>query len=96
MPNSMITALPLGEADRIALIHCANATFESVMIRMEPANEIAIRTLWSAEHYIDTLLHSDDLPISRDEVSGRVEATLVHHVLDLVGTADEIGGSPIH
>ncbi|MBX3429966.1 MAG: hypothetical protein KF779_10320 [Hyphomonadaceae bacterium] len=96
MSTSMITALPPSGVDRIAFIQCANATFESVLLRMEPANEIAIRKLWNVEHYVDSFLRDDMLPMERGEALGLIEAFLVHHVLDLIETADDIGSSPIH
>lgn len=93
MSISMITALPLGGDDRVALVECANKRFEYVIERMEPENPELVRKLWNAENYVDALLRDDMLPISRDEALGLAEAFLVGHAADLCAQADTFAGS---
>lgn len=88
MTNSLITSLPLAEADLAACVQCAEGCFEAVLARVEPDNPGTIRQLWNAEGYVASVLQHGTLPIERGEVLGLVEAFLVHHVLDLAVLAD--------
>jgi len=96
MSKELITTLPLGEADRIAFIQCANEAFEMVLARMEPANIEPTRKLWNAEHYIDTLLRDDMLPIDREYALSLVQPFLVGHVAELAAEADSFQTTAIH
>ena len=88
--SSQITALLLDQSDRAEFVEAANKVFEAVLDRIEPQNPEATRRLWSAEHYVDKLLLTDDmLPIDRAYALSLIEAFLVHHVVDLVVQADE-------
>lgn len=88
MSETLITTLPLSEANRVAFIECANATFERVLARIEPANVEATRRLWDAEAYVDAVLGEDKLPIEWDYALHIVEAFLVSHVIELAVQAD--------
>jgi len=88
MSSAVISALPLGEADRRAFTECANQSFERVLARIEPKNPEATRRLWNAEDYVSSTLREDMLPIDRDYALHLVEAFLVHHVVDLAVRAD--------
>lgn len=96
MAKSMLTALPLGEADTLAFIQCANSRFEYVLARVEPDNPDVVRRLWNAQLYIDEVVREDMLPIDRDEALGLVEAFLVGHVANLAAQADELAGATRH
>jgi len=91
--TSEITALPLGKADRAEFVATANRVFETVLARMEPEHPEATRRLWSAEHYVDNLLLTEEmLPISRGYALSLIDAFLVHHVIDLAVQADKQHG----
>lgn len=85
----VIASLPVAGADRTVLIEAANAAFERVIDRIEPANEQLTRALWDAESYVDNEITADMLPISRDEAAYIVDVFLVHHVIGLAVAADE-------
>lgn len=87
--HAAITSLPVAGADRIVLVEAANAAFERIIKRIEPADEKLTRTLWDAESYIDNEITADMLPISRDEAAYLVDVFLVHHVVQLAVAADE-------
>ncbi|MEI9403474.1 hypothetical protein [Mesorhizobium argentiipisi] len=76
--HAVIASQPVAGADRIVLIKAANAAFERVIERIEPANEELTRTLWDAEGYIDNEITADMLPISRDEAAYLIDVFLVH------------------
>lgn len=87
--KSQITALPLVKPDRAEFVQTANQVFEIVLNRIEAKNPERTRKLWSAEHYIDKILLTDDmLPIDRTYALSLIEAFLVHHVIDLAVQAD--------
>ena len=91
-PGPQITSLPLSKEDRAEFIETANSVFETVLQRMEPNNLEMTRKLWGAEDYVDTLLTTDMLPISKDYALSLIDAFLVHHVLGLAGQADKMAG----
>jgi hypothetical protein len=89
--HATITSLPVAAADRAVLIEAANAAFERVIERIEPANEELTRTLWDAGHYIDDhLFEAGMLPMSRDEAVYYAEVFLLQHVVQLAVKADNI------
>lgn len=90
MSSAVISALPLGEADRRAFIECANQSFERVLARIEPNNPETTRRLWNAEANVDSTLRVEMLPIDRDYALHLVEVFLVHHVVYLAVHADEM------
>lgn len=95
--HTLITSLPLSEADRAEFIETAKRAFENVIERMEPDNEGLTRALWDPAHYVDHLLLKPDmLPISRDYALSLIDAFLVHHVIDLAEEADNAKDSRIH
>lgn len=84
-----ITALPLVGADRIKFLETAKLTFERVIQRVEPEHPQLVRKLWNAENYIDDLLLNQDmLPIDRDYALSLIDASLVHHVIELAVETD--------
>ncbi|RWL98399.1 MAG: hypothetical protein EOR68_15060 [Mesorhizobium sp.] len=87
--HAVIASLPVAGADRAVLVEAANAAFERVIGRIEPANEELTRTLWDAECYIDNEITADMLPISRDEAAYLVDVFLVHHVVQLAVATDK-------
>ncbi|WP_224549393.1 hypothetical protein [Mesorhizobium sp. CA16] len=86
--HAVIASLPVAGADRTVLVDAANAAFERIIERIEPANEELTRALWDPEGYIDTEITADMLPISRDEAAYLVDVFLVHHVVHLAVAAD--------
>lgn len=88
--HAIIASLPVAGADRAVLIEAANAAFERVIERMETANEELTRTLWDAEHYIDSEITPGMLPISRDEAAYLIDVFLLHHVVQLAVEADRM------
>lgn len=85
-----ITSLPLSKEDRAEFIETANSVFKTVVWRMEPRNPELTRKLWDAEDYVDKLLTTNMLPISKNYALSLIDASLVHHVLGLAGQADKI------
>jgi hypothetical protein len=88
--HAIIASVPVTGADRALLVDVANAAFEAVIERIEPANEEKTRSLWDPGSYIDNFLsdHADKLPMPREEVAYYIDVFLVHHVIDLAVTAD--------
>ncbi|MBM2716212.1 hypothetical protein JQK88_34655 [Mesorhizobium caraganae] len=86
--HAVIASLPVAGADRTVLIDAANAAFERIIERIEPANETLTRTLWDPEGYINSEITADMLPISRDEAAYLVDVFLLHHVVGLAVAAD--------
>ncbi|MER8811010.1 hypothetical protein [Mesorhizobium australicum] len=86
--HAVIASLPIAGADRTVLIDAANAAFERIIGRMEPANEKLTRSLWDPEGYIDSEITANMLPISRDEAAYLVDVFLLHHVVELAVAAD--------
>lgn len=86
--HAVIASLPIAGTDRTVLVDAANAAFERIIGRIEPANEQLTRTLWDAESYIDNEITADMLPISRDEAAYLVDVFLLHHVVQLAVSAD--------
>lgn len=86
--HAVIASLPIAGTDRTVLVDAANAAFERIIGRIEPANEQLTRTLWDAESYIDNEITADMLPISRDEAGYLVDVFLLHHVVQLAVSAD--------
>ncbi|MDX8498924.1 hypothetical protein RFM99_10870 [Mesorhizobium sp. VK4C] len=84
----VIASLPVTGADRTVLINAANAAFERIIERMEPANEELTRSYWDAESYIDNEITASMLPISLDHAAYLVDVCLMPHVAQLAGTAD--------
>ncbi|MBN9548023.1 MAG: hypothetical protein J0H31_03840 [Alphaproteobacteria bacterium] len=80
---------PCQSSGPTVLIEAANAAFERVIERIEPANEDLTRALWDAECYIDSEITADMLPISRDEAAYLIDVFLVDHVVQLAIAADE-------
>lgn len=90
-PRATITSLPVGGAERAALIAAANATFEVVIDRIEPENEELTRSLWDAGHYIDHHFFKDEMvPMTVEYATYLIEAFLVHHVIGLAVDADKL------
>jgi hypothetical protein len=87
-----IKSLPLSDKDRAKFIKTAKEVFETVMWRMEPKHPELTRKLWNAEFYIDEVLLPElKLPIGRNYALDLIDATLVHHVIELAVEADEQG-----
>ncbi|TIV81761.1 MAG: hypothetical protein E5V66_16335 [Mesorhizobium sp.] len=86
--HTVVASLPIAGTDRTVLIDAANAAFERIIGRIEPANEQLTRTLWDAESYIDNEITADMLPISRDEAAYLVDVFLLHHLVQLAVSAD--------
>ncbi|WP_217574785.1 hypothetical protein [Mesorhizobium sp. GbtcB19] len=86
--HAVIASLPVTGTDRTMLIDAANAAFERIIERMEPANEELTRSYWDAEGYIDNEITSDMLPLSRDYAAYLVDAFLLQHVVQLAVAAD--------
>jgi hypothetical protein len=92
--HAAITSLPVGGAERTALIAAANSAFEAVLDRIEPANEALTRSLWDADHYIDHDFGRYEIPMKVDYAVYLIEAFLVHHVIDLAVEADRLAANP--
>ncbi|RWL90987.1 MAG: hypothetical protein EOR68_29680 [Mesorhizobium sp.] len=86
--HAVIASLPVAGADRTVLIDAANAAFERIVERMEPANEDLARSYWDAESYIDNEITASMLPISVDYAAYLVDVFLMPHVAQLAGAAD--------
>ncbi|MCR8561059.1 hypothetical protein KXD93_25605 [Mucilaginibacter sp. BJC16-A38] len=87
--NRLISALPLKPKDRAAFVEAAEKVFETVFARLNPLHPELTRKLWNSEYYIDeVLLKQDMLPIDYDYVLSLIDASLVHHVIDLATDAD--------
>ncbi|RWD32037.1 MAG: hypothetical protein EOS22_03280 [Mesorhizobium sp.] len=84
----VIASLPVVGAERTVLIDAANAAFERIIERMEPANEELTRSYWDAESYIDGEITATMLPISLDYAAYLVDVFLMPHVAQLAGVAD--------
>jgi hypothetical protein len=56
---------------------------------MEPRHPELLRKLWKPEKYIYEVLKPDMLPINLDYALSLIEASLVHHFLDLDTEADK-------
>lgn len=92
-----ITNLPLTGEVRAEFIGLANREFERVLARIEAERPEATRRLWDAEHYIDNvLLGPNMLPIDQDYALSLIESFLVHHVIKLARTADEMENDTLH
>ncbi|MGG7539390.1 hypothetical protein [Rhizobium sp. 12,4] len=93
--HATITSVPVGGADRAALIEAANTVFEKIIDRIEPENEDLTRSLWDAGHYIDNHLFQEGmLPMTRDYAVYLIDGFLVHYVIDLATEADELVANP--
>lgn len=90
--HAVIASLPVAGADRTVLVDAANAAFERIIERMEPANEELTRSYWNAESYIDNEITASMLPISLDYAAYLVDVFLMPHVAQLAGAADEEAG----
>ncbi|TGT91901.1 MULTISPECIES: hypothetical protein [unclassified Mesorhizobium] len=86
--HAVIASLPVTGTDRTVLIDAANAAFERLIERMEPANEELTRSYWDAESYIDNEITASMLPISLDYAAYLVDVFLMPHVAQLTGDAD--------
>ncbi|SFP58586.1 hypothetical protein SAMN03159463_04517 [Mesorhizobium sp. NFR06] len=87
--HAVIASLPVTGTDRTVLINAANAAFERIIGRMEPANEELTRSYWDAESYVDNEITASMLPISLDYAAYLVDVILMPHVAQLAGAADE-------
>ncbi|TIM67205.1 MAG: hypothetical protein E5Y52_12230 [Mesorhizobium sp.] len=86
--HAAIASLPVTGTDRTVLIGAANAAFERIIKRMEPANEDLTRSYWDAESYIDNEITTSMLPISIEYAAYLVDVFLMPHVAQLAGAAD--------
>lgn len=87
--NLQISALPLVGADRIEFLETAELAFERIMKRVEPDHPNLVKNLWNAENYIDEImLNQDMLPIDKDYALSLIDASLVHHVIELAVETD--------
>lgn len=85
-----ILSLPLSEQDRAEFIESAIRVFETVLWRIIPRNPGITLKLWSAEDYVDNLLATEMLPISKNYALSLIDAFMVHHVLGLAKQADKM------
>ncbi len=71
----------------------ANRAFEKVVDRIEPENESLTRKLRDPVDYIDNHFFKEGmLPMTLDYADYRIDAFLVHYVIDLAVRADEQAG----
>ncbi len=86
-----VRSLPLDPDFRSQAIDVANAAFERVFARIEPANPEMTRRLWNAEQHVDEdHFVEENLPIKSEYALSLIEAFMLSHVVALATEADKM------